>query len=110
MLKITQITINRLKNPQLVDPLASPRFGWRFFSDQTDAFQTAFQLEIFSGEDKIFDTGRKDTDQSVDNIFHELSLAYQTHYTLSLTLWDNHGQVAKGETHFATALDQEGWQ
>ena len=109
MLKVTHIRINRLQTPQLISP-ASPRFGWRLCSEKKNCLQTAYRLEIFAGEHKIFDTGRTESDQSVDLTFPTLSLSYHTAYRLRVTLWDNQGQTAEGESRFSTALSKEDWQ
>ena len=109
MLKVNHIRINRLHSPKLVDP-ARVTFGWQLSSDQRNCLQSAFQLAIFAKDTKIFDTGRVESDQSVDIFFSELTLTHKTNYRLTLTLWDNHGESAQGEAFFSTALSDRDWQ
>lgn len=109
MLTLQNIRINRLQNPRLVWVTEPPRFSWQLSSAEQGCLQTAYRVEVYQNSTPVFDSGKVESDKSVDVLCPALQLTPHTDYTATVTVWDNHGACAKGETAFSTALGKEGW-
>ncbi len=98
-----------------------PFFGWIVNSGQNNTLQTAYRILVASEREKIsadtgdfWDSGKVDSDQSVNVIYNGKTLAPGTIYYWKVKTWDNHGvesgfsrvemfRTASGMTGYATA-------
>ena len=98
---ITEITVEHMIRPLGID-CASPRFGWKLASDAENVKQTMYQLVISSDKGIAADTGRVESDQSIEVTVKGLSTDPMTEYRVDLTVWDNKGHEACSCTGFET--------
>ncbi|MDE7186049.1 MAG: hypothetical protein K2O13_00845, partial [Lachnospiraceae bacterium] len=63
-MQITDLRTEYQKNPLGMDT-AKPRFSWKIESDQADTMQTAYQIQVTSEGQMVWDGGRRESDQSV---------------------------------------------
>ena len=60
---IRDLTIEYRKNPIGIDE--KPRFSWKLESEKQDVVQTSYQIQVVSGGQLMWDSGRVESDQSV---------------------------------------------
>ena len=103
MLKVSKILIDRQENPAaLSEP--TPYLGWQLESDRRNVHQTAYRICIRDGLMPFWDSGRITGSESAAVRYAGPPLNEECHYTLELTVWDNHGESAQGKAEFSTAL------
>ena len=103
MLKVSKILIDRQENPAaLSEP--TPYLGWQLESDLQNVHQTAYRICIRDGLMPFWDSGRITDSESAAVRYAGPPLNEECHYTLELTVWDNHGESAQGKAEFSTAL------
>lgn len=98
---ITEITVEHMHRPLGID-CSSPRFCWKLKSEAENVKQTAYQLVISSDKGIAADTGKTDSDQSVEVTVSGLKPEPMTAYLAELTVWDNQGHTATSTTTFET--------
>lgn len=108
MLKIYDITVDLVKQP-LAASVQGTRFSWKTESDRASVRQQSFRAKISSESGTVFDSGIIESRESVEVSFPSLTLAPATRYILELTVVDDKGETATGETCFATELPAEMW-
>lgn len=81
-----------------------PRFSWKIASVEHDVVQTAYQITITAGNAAVWDSGRVTSEQSVLIPYDGAALEDETRYDVRVTVWDNHGNSARGDTFFQTGL------
>jgi len=101
-LKVQRITVEHMVNPIGIDIL-SPRFGWILenLADK-DVKQIAYQLNLYADSKMVFDSGRIESDSSIEVELDNVSLEPKTEYKVVLHVWDNKGNEAEKETYFET--------
>lgn len=99
MLQLTDLRVEHRVSALGLD-VARPRFSWKLTSDQNDTVQTAYRLCMGDG----WDSGKVEADQSTLIPYGGPELAPQTQYTVTVQVWDNHGETATAETCFETGL------
>lgn len=101
-LKVQRITVEHMVNPIGID-IVSPRFGWILenLSDK-DVVQLAYQLKLYVDSKTVFDSGRIESDSSIEVELDNVSLEPKTEYKVVLHVWDNKGNEAEKETYFET--------
>ncbi|HEY9249066.1 MAG TPA: hypothetical protein VIO38_08040, partial [Rariglobus sp.] len=62
--RLTDLRTEHLANPLGLDEPA-PRFSWKLANTRTGAAQTAYQIEVSSGDAVVWDSRRVDTGTSV---------------------------------------------
>ena len=102
MLFISHIKLNGFESPSLLN-YEHPYLSFQLSSDKKNTRQAAYSIDIFSKDGTVYQSGKVDSAQSV-HIPLPLSLLPHTDYTLSVSVWSNHGERAEGTTHFHTAL------
>lgn len=110
MLTLKNIRINRLVCPKLVETEPSPRFGWQLESTKGNCMQVAYQVVIFGKRGCVYNSGKVESEQSVDVALKDFALTPKSDYQVSVSVWDNHGEVANTQSHFSTALGENHWQ
>ena len=98
MLTIRNLTVCHREAPIGLDE--APAFGWVLHSDQQNVLQTAYQIEVAG----IWDSGKEESDASVAVAYSGPALQPLTEYSVTLTVWDNHGEQASAQTTFETGL------
>lgn len=96
---INQITVEHLHEPIGID-CYKPVFSWVLDSNQEHVFQTKYQLQIFSNNELISDSGIIENDSSIENIVDGFITKPMTRYTVKLNVWDNYQNKASHETFF----------
>jgi len=74
-----------------------PRFSWQIVSDQNNVSQSAFQVQVSTSsvyfvENLIWDTGKVESDQSIDVEYQGPPLCSRKKYFYRVKIWDNHAQ------------------
>ena len=83
-----------------------PVFSWKMDSGQRGARQTAYQLSVVRESDgsELWNTGRVESDRSVDIPYQGVALQSEKGYTVKLSVWDQDGQRSEAQTRFETGL------
>lgn len=100
-LNLQNLLIEHQKEPIGLD-CKNPRFCWELLSDGKNVSQIAYQIKIYDDTVLVADTGKVESDESIEVIVPELELDPMTVYTVKVTVWDNHGNIADVEGKFET--------
>ena len=110
---VEKLRTEYLRNPIGID-VPTPRFSWEMNSTTRGAKQSAY--EIIASTDKtganpIWDSGKIDSEKSVNNTYAGNVLAPSTRYYWQVKVWDNNGTLLTStETaFFETGLLDSGW-
>jgi len=84
------------RNHLLGTDLLHPRFSWKMESTERNTRQSAYQLQVTKREDQSFesplwDTGRMETDQSIQLPYAGSELIPCTSYLFRVRVWDQSG-------------------
>ena len=96
---VTELSIEHQHQPLGID-CASPRFGWKLKSDRQNVKQTAYRLVLSANGQMVADTGKVESDQSIEVTVGSLVVSPKTTYEVALTVWDNHDQIAHTQSTF----------
>ena len=102
-MQITDLRTEYQKNPLGIDT-AKPRFSWKIESDQADTMQTAYQIQVTSEGQMVWDGGRRESDQSVLVEYAGPALQAEQVYEYRVMVWDNHEESAEESGSFETGL------
>ena len=108
-MRIKDVRVEYRKDPIGMD-VKEPRFSWKMESDEKDTMQSAFRIQVMKrdnvtdSEVTVWDSGKKESDQSVLAEYAGEELLPETAYCCCVTVWDNHGNAAEGEVSFETGL------
>ena len=109
-LQITDMRINGLVKPCGTDPDGKTVFSWILSSDKSATMQTAYRIMVMNEGEKIWDTGKVNSDNSIDVPF-EGTLTPDSEYSWSLQVWDNHGNASKKTTStWQTGIRTNDWK
>lgn len=81
-----------------------PRFSWKLEAQERDTVQRAYGIQVFSGEESVWDSGRQDSPRSVLVPYGGKALEEETDYRVNLWVEDNHGNIAESQTRFSTGI------
>ena len=83
-----------------------PMFSWRMESDIRGQKQTAYRITVVKESDgsQLWDTGKVESDQSVDIPYQGVSLQAEHGYSVNLTVWDKDGKEYRSSTRFETGI------
>ena len=96
-----ELRVDDLKTPLGIDD-PSPRFSWQLKDSQRDARQTAYQIQIASrpelltngvGKGDLWDSGRIQSDQSLNVPYAGPALQPSTRYFWRVKVWDASGKL-----------------
>ena len=95
---ITGMYTENLKNPLGIDSM-NPRFTWIIESADHDVKQLAYEIRIgksplFEAVDKVWESGRVLSDQSVYIKYGSSELEPSTRYYWQVRIWDNKGNTS----------------
>ena len=102
---IRDLTIEYRKNPIGIDE--KPRFSWKLESEKQDVVQTSYQIQVVSGGQLMWDSGRVESDQSVLVPYKGAALKEMTVYQVQVSVWDNYGELEQVTGNFETGLMRE---
>ncbi len=105
----TNLRCEYLKNPQGID-VSKPRLFWEDRSEARGFRQSAYQIELKREGETAWDTGKANSDETIQIEYGGPALAPATRYSWHVRVWDQEGKVsAWSETaEFSTGLQQ--WQ
>ncbi len=93
-ISVTALKTNRMTEPQgLVD--AHPRFSWMLDSEKRNTTQTAYEVSVYEGNTRIWNTGKVLSDISIGIPYEGPNLKSGTKYTWQVRVWDNHGKSSR---------------
>lgn len=108
MLELKNVKVEHQSAPLGLD-VTNPRFGWELVSDEQNVIQTAYLIRISDENAVIADTGRIESQSSIENTVCGLCLSPMTEYRVEVTVWDNKGNMASRRTCFETGRMNAGW-
>lgn len=111
-LSVHDLRVQTQKNPEGVD--RSPEFSWKLASDQRGILQTAYKIVVSTdadGGNVVFDSGFRESGQSVGVTLDGLNLQAATRYYWQVSVRDNKGNetTSTEEAWFDTGLLSSGW-
>ena len=113
-MKIIDLRCNACASPiQVDDP--RPSFSWRLVSEERDAVQRSFRLEVFrtvgDGRLPVWDTARVRTGETLQILYNGDALLPDERYEWAVTVWDSEDETpaCRAESWFETGLMQA-WQ
>ena len=109
MLKLENLSVEHQINPIGID-CEKPRFGWVLLNDMRDTVQTAYRIIVTSENGDKVDTGKIFSEDSIEVIVKKLKVEPKTRYEVSVTVWDNHGNIASSIVGFETGFLGEEWK
>ncbi len=105
---VTNLRCEYKSNPVGID-VASPRLSWELVSSERGTLQSAYQLRVATSiadltkRKLIWDSGKKDTDQSIHVPYQGPALKTGERYYWQVEVWDNHG----GDSGWSEPADWE---
>lgn len=100
---LNDLVIEHQKSPVGID-VENPRFGWTLESGEPNTLQTSYQIMIYSDSRLIIDTGRIESDQSIEVTIPGWHTKPAACYEVQVTVTDNKGRSARIESSFETGL------
>ncbi|MFZ9687852.1 MAG: family 78 glycoside hydrolase catalytic domain [Chitinophagaceae bacterium] len=114
---IAQTTVSEMLCENMINPIGigekKPRFTWKINATAPSTIQTAYELIVRKGKQKVWNTGKVVSAQSVFVEFEGLALEPDTKYNWQVRVWDNHGNTSAWsvQSTFQTAFfDSSSWQ
>ena len=101
VLLINSLVVEHQNNPLGID-VKNPRFGWKLQSKLKNVIQTAYQLQVFAGQTLAVDTGKVESDASVEVAIEGWETSPMTRYDVVVNVWDNKGRNADATSWFET--------
>ena len=80
----------------------APRFAWKLRGAERGLKQTAYRLVLAAGDAVAADTGRVESDASIEVVVPGWTPAPMTEYEAEVTVWDNMGRSASLTDLFET--------
>lgn len=109
-LRLLNLKCDHRRNPIGIDS-KNPVFSWQLESDNCNVLQTAYQLIVKAGDHILWDTGRREDEESVFIRYEGEALKSFTECSWEVTVWDNKGDTATGRSGFETAvMDPADWK
>jgi alpha-L-rhamnosidase len=113
------LEVDNLKAPLGIDDLA-PRFSWQVHDPARGAMQTAYEVQVASsadlllaGKPDVWDSGRVESDHSIDVPYAGPALSASTRYFWRVKLWSTAGKpYAASETSWweTGLMSQDAWR
>lgn len=95
------LTCEMQKEPLAISSL-TPRFGWKLTSDLQGDMQTAYQITVMFGDQRLWDSGKVNSAQSQLIGYKGAALQKGWRYSWSVKVWDSKGKVHESEKAFFT--------
>src|SRR5689334_3991949 len=91
------------ENPVGID-VCKPRFSWKLISQEENVLQTAYQIIVTEEGKIVWETGKRESSDSVLISYEGLHLEASTLYEVTVEVWDNKGNQALVHGSFETGL------
>ena len=110
--EVVRPSCEQVENPMGID-VPQPRLGWQIVSAERDVVQTAYRLLVAStveklqaGQADIWDSGRRETDESILIPYEGPRLKPDTYYYWKVQVWTNLSETPQESDpqHWLTAL------
>ncbi|TXK84596.1 Bacterial alpha-L-rhamnosidase [Paenibacillus sp. N3.4] len=82
-----------MNNPIGID-IVSPRFSWVLHASRRNVWQTGYQISIFNATGTLWDTGKVESDSSVNYEYDGPILLSRHRYYWMVRVWDERGDVS----------------
>lgn len=105
-MKLSRLRMNYEENP--VGITGTPVFSWVLESEVPDTMQEAFSLEILTGGEPVYASGKRTSGQSVGFEPEGFAVLPARQYQWKLHVWSNHGEEAQAEAQFEGGI--EAWR
>ncbi len=104
-----QISLQNLKTENLINPIGTsiknPRFSWQLVSEKRNSRQSTYEIEVRSGKNLVWSSGKIASETSVFNEYKGSPLQSNTKYTWQVRVSDNQNNTSPWATaSFQTAL------
>lgn len=94
---VRNLMVNNVTNPIGIDT-TSPHFSWKMDSSVVGQVQTAYQINVSkAGGENAWDTGKVESDVSIDVAYDGRPLESSTVYEWNVTVWDKDGNATVSE-------------
>lgn len=102
-MKLYALKTTHEENPISIDQ--TPYFSWKLESEQENTMQTAYQIVVSASDNTVvWDSGKIESDKSTFVVYKGTELTSKVKYNWEVTIWDNHGNIAKETAYFETAI------
>lgn len=102
-MELLDFRIEYMKNPIGMD-ITNPRFSWKLASSKQGVMQSAFRIVVEQELQKVWDSGKVESDTSILVEYSGPQLKASTIYRVKVEVWDNQGDYAVVEGGFETGL------
>ena len=102
-MKIYDLRTEYRKNPVGLDTLV-PRFSWKMRTDEKNTVQNLYRIEVSTGEQSVWDTGIRESSESVLVPYEGEPLKDEALYQVKVTVWDNYGRADSVAASFETGV------
>ncbi len=89
----------------------NPYFSWKLESEKSSVMQVAYRLCVCEKSRLIWDSGMVQGDQNAFVAYGGPELKSRENYQVSVTVWNNYGEIASAENGFEMALlEKNDWK
>ncbi len=109
---VSSLRVNRMSEPQGVAD-SKPMMSWIVESAERGVKQTAYEIEVYQGQRKVWDTGKVLSDCSTGVEYGGETLKSGTRYAWQVRVWDNKGKVSRWSARagwLSGMLSEDEWQ
>ena len=96
---ISNLTVEMQQAPLAIDT-DSPRFGWLLTSGEKGDCQTAYQITVMNGSNKVWDSGKVKSNQSQLVPYKGKKPESDTRYIWNVKVWDKNGKMTESKSSF----------
>ena len=108
-MKIQALRLNGRTEPMAVDDPA-PLFSWEITSPRAGDRQAAYRLTVWQGTVPVWDSGRVETDDTIQQVYAGAALEPHKRYTWQVECWSEAGDHAvSDEAHWRTGYLGKPW-
>ena len=91
--KVVTLLTENLENPIGLDT-RQPRFSWQLNNIIRNVLQTAYEIRVSEGKSPVWNSGRVESDESVQVQYAGSDLKSGKNYTWQVRVWDNSGKAS----------------
>jgi alpha-L-rhamnosidase len=88
-----KLLTENLSNPVGIDS-PNPRFSWQLISETRNVSQSAYEIKVASGKASVWNSGKVQSDQSVQVSYAGSPLQSGKKYTWQVRIWDSKGKAS----------------
>ncbi|MES2647292.1 MAG: family 78 glycoside hydrolase catalytic domain [Bacteroidota bacterium] len=106
----SQVKVQALLTENAVNPIgigaAKPNFSWQLLSNNRNTMQTAYEVAVFDGKSTLWNSGKVNSDQSIQVAYAGQALQSDKKYNWKVRVWDNNSKASawSAPAFFQTAL------